>query len=304
MTSAPVVTRVRFRFIKMGKIRWTSHRDVARMWERAFRRVGLPLAYSAGFSPRPKVSFGLALPTGHESVAEYLDVDLGVEPATVDVGALDAMVASLSGALPGGVDVTAAALIAAREPSLQESVVACTWRWAAVPALPPLPGAGDLVAPGQPVVIGHGTLDPAPVVVDQIQASVARLLAASEVIVTRMRKGTEVIEDIRPSIEDLRVPESLNRAGDGTTVWLEADLATQPRSIRPIEVLRALDPALDERHVCRLNQWILRDGARHEPLTSTGDLRGQRSSGGGLSSSTGTGSVAATDAPHVLGRAS
>ena len=73
---APAVTRVRIRFAKLGKIRWTSHRDVARMWERAFRRVELPLAYSAGFSPRPKVSFGLALPTGHESVAEYLDVEL------------------------------------------------------------------------------------------------------------------------------------------------------------------------------------------------------------------------------------
>lgn len=304
MTPAPAVTRVRLRFIKTGKIRWTSHRDLARMWERAFRRVALPLAYSAGFSPRPKVSFGLALPTGHESLAEYLDVDLAVEPDTLDVVALDAMVMHLSGALPTGIDVTAAALIEARASSLQESVVCCTWRWAAVPALPPLPGAGDTVAPGQPVVIGHGTLDPAPVEVTQVRASVAQLLAASEVIVARMRKGTEVMEDIRPSIEDLRVPESLNGAGDGTEVWLEADLATQPRSIRPIEVLRALDPTLDERHVCRLNQWILRDGARHEPLISTGDHPGQRSSGGGLPSATGTGSVAATDAPHVFGRAS
>ena len=65
------MTRVRIRFAKLGKIRWTSHRDVARMWERAFRRVQLPVAYSAGFSPRPRVSFGLALPTGYESVAEY-----------------------------------------------------------------------------------------------------------------------------------------------------------------------------------------------------------------------------------------
>src|SRR5205814_9079184 len=77
--------RVRFRFAKLGKIRWTSHRDVARMWERAFRRVGLPLAYTQGFSPRPKVSFGLALPTGHESVAEYLDLELA--PGTTGAGA-------------------------------------------------------------------------------------------------------------------------------------------------------------------------------------------------------------------------
>ena len=63
--------RLRIRFTKLGKVRWTSHRDVARMWERAFRRAQLPVAYSAGFSPRPRVSFGLALPTGHESEADY-----------------------------------------------------------------------------------------------------------------------------------------------------------------------------------------------------------------------------------------
>ena len=57
--------KIRFRFAKVGKIRWTCHRDLARMWERAFRRTQLPLAYSAGFAPRPKVSFGLALSTGH-----------------------------------------------------------------------------------------------------------------------------------------------------------------------------------------------------------------------------------------------
>ena len=45
------MTRVRIRFAKLGKIRWTSHRDMARMWERAFRRVELPLAYSAGLLP-------------------------------------------------------------------------------------------------------------------------------------------------------------------------------------------------------------------------------------------------------------
>ena len=90
--------RVRVRFNKLGKVRWTSHRDVARMWERAFRRVQLPLAYSGGFAPRPKVSFGLALPTGGESECEYLDVELA-DGAVVDVAVLPGR---LSGALPVG----------------------------------------------------------------------------------------------------------------------------------------------------------------------------------------------------------
>ena len=68
--------RLRLRFTKAGKIRFTSHRDVARMWERALRRSRLPVAYSQGFVPHPLVSFGLALPTGCESRGEYLDVRL------------------------------------------------------------------------------------------------------------------------------------------------------------------------------------------------------------------------------------
>ncbi len=112
------MSRLRVRFAKLGKIRWTSHRDTARMWERAFRRVGLPLAYTNGFSPRPKVSFGLALPTGHESVAEYLDLELAAD-AGVEVGSLPSL---LSAALPAGVDVQAVAAIDERAPSLQEEV--------------------------------------------------------------------------------------------------------------------------------------------------------------------------------------
>ena len=65
---------VRLRYTKRGKVRWISHRDVARALERAFRITQLPLAFTEGFSPRPKVSFGLALSTGHESDAEYLDL--------------------------------------------------------------------------------------------------------------------------------------------------------------------------------------------------------------------------------------
>jgi len=301
------VTRLRLRFTKAGKIRWTSHRDVARMWERAFRRVGLPLAYSAGFSPRPKVSFGLALPTGHESAAEYLDLDLNVSVVDVDV-----MIFDLTAALPGGVTVTAGAVIDPATPSLQASVVSCTWTWAAVTALPPLPpppvSADQGTRPGPrsagPTTGGRLAPDPAPPGVTELSKelladAVARILAAPEVVITRLRKGVEVTEDIRPSIESLRV---LDR---GPEVWLEADLASQPRSIRPLEVLRALDPTLDERHVCRLHQWIWRDGARHEPLVPSGS-QGQRLAGGGPRSpaGAGAGSVAATDAPHALGRAS
>ena len=67
---------VRLRYTKRGKVRFVSHRDIARAFERAFRIEQLPLAFTLGFSPRPKVSFGLALSVGHESDAEYLDFEL------------------------------------------------------------------------------------------------------------------------------------------------------------------------------------------------------------------------------------
>ena len=242
--------RVRIRFAKTGKIRWTSHRDVARMWERAFRRIKLPLAYSEGFSPRPKVSFGLALPTGYESVAEYIDVEL-VE--NVDVATLPRR---LSAALPEGVEATAAKAIAAGTPSLQEEVTSCTWRWAVVPS----EGAD-------------------PVTGDDLRAQIARCLKATELSVTRSRKGTEQTDDIRPGIISIVMEEpdgssNVMEEPDGSPgsdgFWLVGELACRPRSIRPSEVTLALGPGLEERHPRRLHQWIWRDGARTEPLVIEG----------------------------------
>ena len=223
------------RFSKLGKIRFTSHRDVARMFERAFRRAGLPVAYSGGFSPRPKVSFGLALPTGAESVAEYLDVELSrhVDPA--------ALPGSLSPALPVGVDVTAAVAVDGRAPSLQQEVTSCVW----VVELPEL---------GEAAVAGLA----------------GETLAAPTLAATRERKGKPVTDDLRPAIISL--------TADGTTLTFE--LATQPRGVRPTEVLGVVRPDLDVVAVRRINQWIERDGARFDPMEvdpAATDARGRNS---------------------------
>ena len=219
--------RVRLRYTKAGKVRWTSHRDLARMFERAFRRTQLPVAYSGGFAPRPKVSFGLALPTGAESEAEYLDLEL-VEGTTIDLGELPAR---LSEALPVGIEVSAAAMIDDRAPSLQEAVSSCGWRLG-------ISGAGH----------------------DELCEKVAGVIAAPSLVVTRKRKGKVVTDDIRPGILALRVVEG---------VEVECELAAQPRAVRPGELVRAIDPGLEEAWVRRTNQWIERDGARGAPLHAT-----------------------------------
>jgi len=96
---APVVQRVRLRYAKRGRLRFTSHRDIQRALERAVRRAGVPVALSAGFTPRPRISYANAVPTGAASEAEYVELALSrcCEASWV-AGALDS-------ALPPGLDV-------------------------------------------------------------------------------------------------------------------------------------------------------------------------------------------------------
>lgn len=101
--SAPPVQKLRLRYAKRGRLRFTSHRDVARAFERALRRAGVPMAYSQGFSPHPKVSWAGAVPTGVSSVAEYVEIQL------VERLAPEVLREELNAALPDGIDVLDAA---------------------------------------------------------------------------------------------------------------------------------------------------------------------------------------------------
>lgn len=231
--------RLRIRFAKLGKIRFTSHRDMARIWERGLRRAGLPVAYSEGFTPRPRISFGLALPTGYESEAEYLDVELDGEAAGLAGLGIDGEAAGLSGlagalseATPAGITVTAAVGIDRAEPSLQEAVTSCTWR-----------------------------IDVDGVDEEAAAAAVARALDADEILITRERKGRTVTDDIRPQIVSL---DATSTTADG--VRLMAELGTKPRALRPAELLAGLDPSPRELRVCRLRQWISTGSEQREPL--------------------------------------
>src|SRR5215475_6360357 len=73
---APVVQRIRVRYAKRGPLRFTSHRDFARAFERAVQRAGVPVAFSHGFTPHPRISYAGAAPTGTASEAEYLELGL------------------------------------------------------------------------------------------------------------------------------------------------------------------------------------------------------------------------------------
>ena len=116
----PTVQRIRVRFAKRGRLRFLSHRDVARSVERAVRRAGIPVAHSHGFSPHPRLSWIGAAPTGAASEAEYLEIGLTrpLDPA--------ALAAALDAALPDGLDVLAAAV--AEGTPLADRIDASEWR--------------------------------------------------------------------------------------------------------------------------------------------------------------------------------
>lgn len=228
--------KLRIRHTKLGKVRFTSHRDTARHWERGVRKAGLRLAYSSGFTPRPRMSFGLALPTGAESLAEFLDLELAPDSGVGDDD-LDGLCAVLSAALPLGYEVTRIARREPGSPSLQEDVVQCEWLLAL---------AG----------VGHAQLDDA----------IGSLMASPEVLLERERKGQRSTDDVRPAVIDL----SAAHVVDDPRPHLCAMLATNGRGLRPAELLAAMFPALDPvdtaARVLRTRQLIERDGVRQEIL--------------------------------------
>jgi radical SAM-linked protein len=114
------VQRMRVRYAKRGRLRFTSHRDFSRAFERALVRARIPMAYSSGFNPHPRISYAGASPTGAASEAEYLEIGLAekVDP--------DALAARLDEALPEGLDVLE--VVEATPGSLADRLEVSRWR--------------------------------------------------------------------------------------------------------------------------------------------------------------------------------
>src|SRR3954453_18064797 len=116
----PPVQRLRVRYAKRGRLRFTSHRDFSRAFERAVFRARLPMAYSSGFNPHPRISYAGAAPTGSASEAEYLELAMAevVEPVAV--------LAALDEAMPDGLDVVE--VVESPGGSLADLLQASRWR--------------------------------------------------------------------------------------------------------------------------------------------------------------------------------
>jgi radical SAM-linked protein len=113
--------RIRITFVKQGPLRYTGHLDLHKLWERAARRAELPLAYSQGFHPQPKMNMAAALPLGFSSRCEVMDMKLEHDIP------LNNLATRLNDTLPSGIQVVDVEQVEERAPALQTQVVSAEY---------------------------------------------------------------------------------------------------------------------------------------------------------------------------------
>jgi radical SAM-linked protein len=240
------VQRIRIRYAKRGPLRFTSHRDFARAFERALRRAAVPIAFSQGFTPHPKVSYASAAPTGVASEAEYLEIGLQTE---VDPQEL---IRALDAALSPGLDILDA--VVARGGNLAERIEASSW---------------EVDLPG--------------VEVADVEAAVSTFMATDEVPVQRLTKQGMRTFDTRGPVVRMSVREGSSApsaASPGRYAILELVVRLVSPTVRPDDVLSglrvvaALEPPAPPR-ATRLAQGVITaSGDFVDPLAADRDEAG------------------------------
>ncbi len=127
--------RLRISFSKTDSLRYIGHLDLQRMWERTFRRANLPLLYSQGFHPQPKIQIAAALPLGFIGRREIVDVWLDESRSVPDTP--DEICARLQEVAPQGLLVQSVEEIDERAPALQTQVMAAEYRISFMVTVPP-----------------------------------------------------------------------------------------------------------------------------------------------------------------------
>lgn len=199
----PAVQKLRIRYAKRGRLRFASHRDFQRALERALRRTEVPMAYSAGFSPHPKISYANAAPTGTASEAEYVEISVveRVEPAAIAV-ALDA-------ALPDGFHVVE--VVEATSSDFAARLEASQWRIRLIDVDEAL-----------------------------VRSAVETFLAAEAVEVSRVTKDGRRTFDARSAVVALGVADAASDDRGRSCVILTAVVRNGSPTVRPDDLLNAL----------------------------------------------------------------
>jgi radical SAM-linked protein len=199
--------RIRLIFSKTGSLRYTGHLDLHTMWERTIRRAGLPLMYTQGFHPGPKIQLASALPLGFIGRCEIVDMWLDETPPNGE-DFNHHYTTSLQAAAPPGLTILSAEQVEEHSPALQTQVTSAEYE---VTLLDPLPRADAMALPGK----------------------IAALLATASLPAERRGKAY----DLRPLIEGLEL-RSLDEPGACRLRMLLA--AREGATGRPEAVLEVL----------------------------------------------------------------
>ncbi len=199
--------RYRLTFSKQGPLRYISHLDLARVWERILRRVEAPLMYSQGFNPRPKIQLAAALPLGYESTCEITDIWLeGESPPEPDL-----LMEELNGAAPEGLTVQSVEIVELKEAALQAVTEAGVYRV---------------------TMTGEEDQDQD---TDSIIARLEELLSQKEIWrEQRSKRGTKQV-NIRPMIYEISVIDA-----QPLSLQMKLSLSQDKGTLRPDHVLEKL----------------------------------------------------------------
>jgi radical SAM-linked protein len=214
--------RIRITFVKQGALRYTGHLDLHKLWERAARRAALPLAYSQGFHPQPKMTMAAALPLGFSSRCEVMDMKLEHDIP------LDELPIRLNRTLPSGLQVTGVEQVDERAPALQTQVASAEYE----------------------VTLTETTVEA------ELQRKIESIMQSN----TLPRERRSKAYDLRPLIEELTIMESGGLpavqehppAGRPALQKIFMRLAAREGATgRPEEVLSALGIAFEETRIER-----------------------------------------------------
>jgi len=210
--------RVRLTFAKQGALRYTGHLDLHKIIERSIRRAKLPLAYSQGFHPQPKINLAAALPLGFASRAEVMDIWLNEE--------VDHVPDALQGHMPPGLTILDFEIVDDSALSLQSQVVAAEYEVEITEA--PQSGEADSAS--------------------GLSEKIASVLESESI--PRVRRKKEY--DLRPLVEELALTPTPLPEGEGQGVRLFMRLtAREGATGRPEEVLDVIGIPLEDTRIKR-----------------------------------------------------
>jgi radical SAM-linked protein len=228
----------RIRFAKRNNLKYLSHLDLMKTFERGMRRAQLPLAFSDGFHPHPKISFGPALAVGISSSDEYLDIELLAEINN------EQLLKSVNRVLPGDLSILAVKRIEGRVKPLNAIINRASYL------------ISVQVNPDRKT---------------ELARQLNGFLAASELPTIRVNRDGQKIVNIRPWLHNLTVEE---KSGDAIQIFLAGEIGSGG-NLRPEDILNNLKLPIKVVEIVRTGLWYEEKGLVKKPLDfceKTGDV--------------------------------